>query len=255
MSTGTSLPKSILPPKLAAEPELQPLALSEPLVSRYVWESPIRIGHWMMALSIPVLLATGFFIAWPFASVQGEATGNFLMGRVRQIHFIAAYVLLASFVLRLYWFFAGNNYARSGFPFIWRASWWRHVISQGIEYLTLRITQGFVGHNQLGALTYLIFIAGMGGAEIATGFAMYGETNPGGFWSSTFGWVIRLCGGSYQVHQWHHFFAWGILLFIALHIYIVILDSICLDNGMVGSIFTGRKYIRKSDVDSNTWLS
>jgi Ni/Fe-hydrogenase 1 B-type cytochrome subunit len=67
--------------------------------------------------------------------------------------------------------------------------------------------------------------------------------------------VIPLLGGSYQVHQWHHAFAWGIMIFIAIHIYIVILDSIYLDNGMVGSIFTGRKFVRKSDVDTNTWLS
>lgn len=227
----------------------------EAIESRYVWESPIRIAHWMMALSITVLLASGFFIAWPFASVQGEASGNFLMGRVRQIHFISGYVLLTSFVIRLYWFFAGNNYARSGFPFFWKATWWHELRAQAWEYLTIRITKRFVGHNQLGALSYLIFIAGMGGAEIATGFAMYSETNPGGFWSRIFGWVIPLCGGSYQVHQWHHFFAWGILLFIAIHIYIVVLDSIYLDNGMVGSIFTGRKYVRRSDADSNTWIS
>ena len=227
----------------------------ETVESRYVWESPIRIGHWLMVLSITVLLATGFFIAWPWASSTGEATFNFLMGRFRQIHFIAGYVLLASFLIRIYWFFAGNNYARSGFPFFWRLSWWHQLIEQSWEYLTIHINQRFVGHNQLGALSYLIFIAGMGGAEIVTGFAMYSESNPGGFWSTIFGWVIPLLGGSYQVHQWHHAFAWGILAFIAIHIYIVILDSIYLDNGMVGSIFTGRKFVRKSDVDTNTWLS
>lgn len=235
--------------------ELPVAAGKEPIESRYIWESPIRVGHWMMALSIPVLLATGFFIAWPFASVQGEATGNFLMGRVRQIHFASGYVLLAAFVIRIYWFFVGNNYARSGFPYVWRASWWQQISAQAWEYLTIRITQRFIGHNQLGAMSYLLFIAGMGGAEIATGFAMYSESNPGGFWSKLFGWVILLCGGSYRVHQWHHALAWGILFFIAIHIYIVILDSIYLDNGMVGSIFTGRKYVRRSDVDSKTWIS
>jgi Ni/Fe-hydrogenase 1 B-type cytochrome subunit len=228
---------------------------SEPIESRYVWESPIRIAHWMLTLSILVLLPTGFYIAWPFASMQGEATNNFLMGRVRQIHFIAGYVLLFAFLIRLYWFFAGNNYARSGFPFFWRASWWREIVAQAWEYLTIRITQRFVGHNQLGALSYLLCIVGLGGVEIATGFALYSESNPGGFWSRIFGWVIPLCGGSYQVHQWHHACAWGIGLFILIHVYIVVLDSIYLDNGMVGSIFTGRKYVRRSDVDSKTWLS
>jgi Ni/Fe-hydrogenase 1 B-type cytochrome subunit len=227
----------------------------EELESRYVWEAPVRVAHWMMALSIFVLLATGFYIAWPFASMSGEATFNFLMGRTRQVHFISGYVLLIGFAIRVYWFFVGNNYARSGFPFIWRKSWWHHLFEQSWEYLTIRITKRFVGHNQLGALSYLMIILGLGGFEIATGFAMYGETNPGGFWSKLFGWVIPLCGGSYQVHQWHHGFAWGILIFILIHIYIVVLDSIYLDNGMVGSIFTGRKYVRSDDVDSKTWIS
>jgi Ni/Fe-hydrogenase 1 B-type cytochrome subunit len=228
---------------------------SERLESRYVWETPIRVWHWMIALAIPVLLATGFFIAWPYASVQGEATFGFLMGRVRQIHFISGYVLLAAFLLRIYWFFAGNNYARSGFPFVWRKSWWKALYEQGFEYLTVRIESGFVGHNQLGALSYLLFIGALGGFEIVTGFAMYGESNPGGFWSTMCGWVIPMFGGSYQVHQWHHGAAWGFLAFIMIHIYIVVLDSIYLDNGMVGSIFTGRKFVRKSDADSNTWIS
>ena len=229
--------------------------MNSQLESRYVWESPIRIAHWILTLSIVALLATGFFIAWPWASLQGEATYAFLMGRVRQIHFIAGYFLLAAFVIRIYWFFMGNNYARSGFPFFWRVSWWRDLVEQAWEYLTIHITSRFVGHNQLGALSYLICVAGMGGAEIATGFAMYGESNPGGFWSKIFGWVLPLCGGSYRVHQWHHVFAWGILLFIFVHIYIVVLDSIYLDNGMVGSIFTGRKYVRETDADSTTWIS
>ncbi len=240
------------------DPQTQAMAApgeAERPESRYVWESPVRIFHWMIALAIPVLLATGFYIAWPFASVQGEATGNFLMGRMRQIHFGAGYVLLAAFAIRIYWFFAGNHYARSGFPFVWKKAWWTHLGEQAREYLTIRLTKRFVGHNQLGALSYLLFVGLMGGAEIATGFAMYSESNPGGFWSRVFGWVIPFCGGSYQTHQWHHFFAWGILLFIAIHIYIVVLDSIYLDNGMVGSIFTGRKFVRSTDADSKTWIS
>lgn len=227
----------------------------EALESRYVWEAPVRVWHWMIAIAIPVLLATGFFIAWPYASVQGEATFGFLMGRVRQIHFIGGYVLLAAFMVRVYWFFAGNNYARSGFPFVWRKTWWKALYEQAFEYLTIRIESRFVGHNQLGALSYLMFIGALGGFEIVTGFAMYGESNPGGFWSTLCGWVIPMMGGSYQVHQWHHGAAWAFLAFIMIHIYIVVLDSIFLDNGMVGSIFTGRKYVRKSDADSDTWIS
>ena len=58
----------------------------------YVWEKPVRVFHWVNALSITVLFATGLFIAHPILGNSGEAYDNFLMARVRQIHFIAAYV-------------------------------------------------------------------------------------------------------------------------------------------------------------------
>jgi Ni/Fe-hydrogenase 1 B-type cytochrome subunit len=38
-----------------------------------------------------------------------------------------------------------------------------------------------VGHNSLAGASYAAFFA-MCGFEGVTGFALYGETNPGGFW-------------------------------------------------------------------------
>src|SRR5579871_5842388 len=88
--------------------------------TKYVWEFPVRLTHWVSAAAITVLFATGLFITYPFAGPRGEAFNNFLMGRVRETHFIAGYALLASMILRCYWFFVGNNYARSGFPRMWQ---------------------------------------------------------------------------------------------------------------------------------------
>lgn len=230
-------------------------ATGEAIESRYVWELPIRIWHTLAGLSILVLIATGLYIASPPFSLTGEASQNFLMGWVRQVHFAAGYVLLFAFLLRVYWFFAGNNYARSGFPFFWKAHWWKELAEQAFEYLTIRIKSRFVGHNQLGALSYLFAIGVLGGGEILTGFAMYSESNPGGFWSRLTGWLIPAFGGSFNLHHWHHLFAWGILVFVFVHIYVVLLDSAYMDNGLVGSIFTGHKFVRKGDIDAKKWIS
>ncbi|MEZ5366839.1 MAG: cytochrome b/b6 domain-containing protein [Bryobacterales bacterium] len=121
--------------------------------------------------------------------------------------------------------------------------------------MTIRIGKRYVGHNQLGALSYILFVVMMGGAQLLTGFAMYSESNPGGFWDRMVGWVIPLLGGSWQVHQWHHLFTWGLLLFVMIHVYVVVLDSVLLKNGLLSSIITGRKFVRKDDVDSKTWIS
>src|SRR5450432_3277816 len=77
---------------------------------RYVWELPVRLAHWLMAVAITVLFATGLFIAWPIFSSSGAPYNNFLMGRFREVHVLAGYGLLISFIIRGYWFAVGNKY-------------------------------------------------------------------------------------------------------------------------------------------------
>lgn len=221
---------------------------------KYVWELPIRLTHLVNAISIPVLVITGLLIARPQLTPMGEAYRNFWMGRIREIHFIFAYALTFSILLRVYWFFAGNHYARSGFPFFWRWSWWKAVIHQVVEYLHVKRGQVHVGHNSLAGASYAAFFA-LGFFEILTGFALYGEPNPGGFWDRLTGWVIPILGGSFQVHMWHHLAAWGIVVFAIFHIYIVIYDSLLYRDGLVDAILSGFKFYQKGDLDSDKWVS
>jgi Ni/Fe-hydrogenase 1 B-type cytochrome subunit len=86
----------------------------------YVWELPVRLSHWGIALSIVVLAATGIYIGRPFGAVPGEASAAFLMGRMKQIHTGAAIVFTLSVLARIVWMFVGNRYAR--FTIRWRAS-------------------------------------------------------------------------------------------------------------------------------------
>jgi len=84
--------------------------------TKYVWELPVRLTHWIIAASIFILFATGLYIASPVAGPRGEPYNNFFMGRVRETHFIAAYVFLFAMLVRLYWFFVGNRYATLRVP-------------------------------------------------------------------------------------------------------------------------------------------
>lgn len=70
----------------------------------YVWELPVRISHWVNAACLIVLFLTGIYISHPILAPSGEAYKNFVMGRVRQIHFISAMVFMVSFLVRVYWF-------------------------------------------------------------------------------------------------------------------------------------------------------
>ena len=40
-----------------------------------------------------------------------EASGQFWMGYIREVHFISAYAMVAAMFMRVYWAFAGNRFA------------------------------------------------------------------------------------------------------------------------------------------------
>ena len=173
------------------------------------------------------------------------------MARVRQVHFIAGYVFLIAFFWRTFWFFAGNRYARTGFPFVWRASCGATSSSRPGDYLrfdfgtrTSVTTHSAVSPTRSSS-------SPSARPQLLTGFALYGESNPGGFWDGLSGWVIPLLGGSARTHMWHHLFAWGFVFFTILHIYIVFLDARQYRNGLLISMITGMKFKRDRGEESD----
>ncbi|HRF42566.1 MAG TPA: cytochrome b/b6 domain-containing protein, partial [Saprospiraceae bacterium] len=78
----------------------------------FVWELPVRVYHWLNALTIIVLCVTGYFIGNPPALMsQTEASFRYLFGTIRFLHFAAAYLFFFNFAFRIYWGFVGNKYA------------------------------------------------------------------------------------------------------------------------------------------------
>lgn len=209
--------------------------------SRLVWQLPIRLFHWSFAASTMLLFVTGLYISDPWFTAGGKTDG-YLMGWVRCAHFVAAAVFTIAFLWRIVWFWIGNKYARSGFPFVWRGRWWKDLFRQAWDYLRLDFGTPHIGHNALAGLAYTIFAIGLGWGQIITGLALFGESNPGGFFDSWFGWALVVCGNSFQTHMWHHLFAWGFVLFAVIHVYIVILDDRQYANGLISSMISGRKF-------------
>src|ERR1041385_6020509 len=116
---------------------------------KYVWEFPIRLTHWVNAIAIFALFITGLFIATPTLTSSGAATFAFWMGNMRLIHFAFGFALILGVIIRVYWFFVGNNYARSGFPMFWKVAWYKALIQQVIDYMHLERGHIHVGHNSL----------------------------------------------------------------------------------------------------------
>lgn len=208
----------------------------------YVWELPIRIFHWVNALSIVLLMLTGIYIGNPFVGspVPEEAYYSYLMGWVRYIHFFAAFVFTANLIYRLYWAFKGNQYARSN-PF--RASFWKEVWQTLKYYLFLpNRKQHSIGHNKLAELSYLIFI-GLGSIiMIFTGYFLFFEPQfesaIGGFFNR---FNVLFGGDSFTIRSIHHLVAWGFILFLIVHLYMVLREDWLSRNGTTSSIITGYK--------------
>jgi Ni/Fe-hydrogenase 1 B-type cytochrome subunit len=83
--------------------EEQEMSHSQSIKSVYVYEAPVRLWHWVNALSITVLCLTGYFIGSPLPSMPGEASDHFLMGYIRFVHFSAGYILAIGLLGRTYW--------------------------------------------------------------------------------------------------------------------------------------------------------
>ena len=191
----------------------------------YVFELPVRVWHWVHALSIIVLTVTGYLIANPLASVEGEVSERFLMGNIRLVHFIAAYVFSIGFVVRIYWAIVGNKYSRDLFYLpLWRGAWWRELIDELKFYLFLtRRPPRTIAHNALAQTAMLLFNTLLGLFMIGTGFALYSENLGLGSWADEwFGWIVPAIGGSQNLRMWHDFGMWLLVFFVIIHIYMAI---------------------------------
>ena len=149
----------------------------------YIYEVPMRLWHWTNALSILALAITGYLLGSPLPSVGGEAYDHYIMGTIRWVHFVAAYVVIIGFVGRVYWAFVGNSHAREIFlPRLWSLSWWGDVWHEVKWYaMVIKEPKKYSGHNPLATLTmHFAFVWGIV-FMIVTGLALYGEgTGPHG---------------------------------------------------------------------------
>jgi len=215
----------------------------------YLWEWPVRAMHWTAVLCIVILVVTGFYIGRPYFMTSGEASAHFLMGWVRFLHFAAAGVLIATAIVRLYWLFAGNEFERWRALFPVRGRDWVNAWKQVKFYLMIQPEKAphYLGHIPLQQFSYTGMYA-VAVLQVVTGFAMYGQSRPGGLWYTLFGWVVPLLGGIQIVHFVHHVLTWVFLIFIPIHIYLATRADLLERTGTISSIVSGGRFVR-SDVD------
>jgi Ni/Fe-hydrogenase 1 B-type cytochrome subunit len=211
----------------------------------YVWELPVRLYHWVNALCVLLLIATGYLIGNPQTIFySSEAYQQYWFGIVRFTHFATAYVFFFNFLFRIYWGFVGNKYAR-----------WNNFIphkkeqaEEVIEVMKVDILQAklrgkiSVGHNMLAGfiyfLSFLVFLF-----QAVTGFALYSSMSDS-FMPRLFAWIVPLMGGDANVRQWHHLFMWFFITFVIIHVYLVFYHDYIEGRGTTSSMVGGWKFER-----------
>lgn len=218
------------------------------IVKVYVWEAPVRITHWLIALSIVVLSVTGFYIGNPFIAVPGRAGDHFVMGWMKVIHGYTAYVFIAAVLARIIWMFTGNKYAhwdkfipvhRSRLRALWPT--FRFYV------FALRKPPGFVGHNPLAGLAYVL-VFGLYFLAIITGLIMRGANADADSTLRSFVSLAPLFGGLYGARWIHHAVMWLLLGFAVHHVYSSVLMSTVEANATVESMFSGNKFVPEEDL-------
>jgi Ni/Fe-hydrogenase 1 B-type cytochrome subunit len=204
----------------------------------FAWSVLLRLFHWAFALSITALVATGFYIHFPWTNTMIEGTGaGFPVAYMRYIHFVAGFVFTAALLARIYLLFFGNRQERvwDFLPITFRNI--KNLISTLKYYLYIsRDNEHRIGHNALAGMAYFVtFVAA--GFQIVSGFYMlYPES------ASWQPWGVAIFGTQQQARFVHYLLMWYFILFAFFHLYIVIWNDIQSGEGLISSIFNGVKY-------------
>jgi len=217
----------------------------------YVWQLPVRLYHWVNAAAVAALVVTGYMIGRPVVfPVAREASFSYYFGWIRFVHFVAAFVFFFNFAGRIYWGFAGNQYARWHQFLPLTPSHLRRQWREVVEVLKVDVLQATVkpmesiGHNALAGWTYFLsFLAFL--FQAVTGFGMYAAMSEAKL-PHLFAWVVPLMGGDFVVRQWHHAMMWFFVVFTMVHVYLVFYHDYVEGRGVISSMAGGWKFVEKA---------
>ena len=216
----------------------------------YIWERPVRLYHWVTVVSMLTLIATGLIVGRPPAFMTtGDASASQWFGTVRFVHFAAGYVFLFALVIRIYWMFVGNRYARWYNFFPLTPTLARRKALDVVQVMKADILQiqkapnQVKGHNAMASLTYgVVFLVSI--FQIVTGFGLYAAMSDA-WLPQLFAWVVPMMGGDAHVRIWHHLATWFFVVFTGIHIYLSVFHDVVEAEGEISSMVSGTKYFHR----------
>ena len=166
------------------------------------------------------------------------------MNWIRFIHFVAAYTFLISFLIRIYWSLAGNEYADmlKWIPFTRERL--KRLFDDIKHHLVLDIKATYsIGHTSLGSFMFfllqLIFLF-----SLVSGFAMYSARHPGEHWKVIGDWV-QLNMPVEGMKSYHKTVMYIFIFFVPGHMFMSWICNLKHNNRLIRSIFNGHKVVDK----------
>ncbi|MFV0481417.1 MAG: Ni/Fe-hydrogenase, b-type cytochrome subunit [Campylobacteraceae bacterium] len=215
--------------------------------TEYEFSKGLRWTHWIRFFCMIVLITTGFYIAYVFISpdVADEPT-LFLQAKIRMWHQIFGFVLIGATIFKIYLFFFDRSHAgkleRVSLldclsPKIW--------IAQIKYYLFMGPHPHLRGvYNPLQFVSY-IFVYGLLILISLTGLILYVHVYHEGLGGALYN-IMRyfeaLFGGLANVRVIHHICMWGFLIFVPIHVYMAVFNSIKGKEGAMDAVFSGYKF-------------
>ena len=215
----------------------------------YIFSPFLRIFHWVMVVMILVLFGTGLLITKPMNVGGTEPVfAGMTVDIIRDIHFLAAFILCAGLIMRVYGFII--NKGDRLFPRVWEGHFYSETVEVALHYMLLKGHHSPFLRNPLARGSYAALYVLLA-IEIFTGFAMYLMANPSSVFGSLFGWVNVLVGSEMMSHYIHHYVAWFIILFAIGHFYMVVRAEFMEGESEVSSMFSGKKILAHTPKDAN----
>jgi Ni/Fe-hydrogenase 1 B-type cytochrome subunit len=212
------------------------------------FSSLYRWQHWIRAISIVLLVVTGFYIADPFITpIPNPEPTNFAQALFRSWHEIFGFVLTAVVLLKAYLFFFAKRYRaemESVKDFLNPIVWAKQI---GYYLLISKHPHLKGTYNPLQFVAYVGFYLLMV-ILILTGFILYVHVYHNGlggaFYDLMMFFEVKL-GGLAWVRELHHIAMWGVILFVTVHVYMAIYNAVFGKDGSMDAIFSGMKWHKK----------
>ncbi len=211
----------------------------------YEFSLGARWTHWIRAFSIFVLTFTGLYISYVFIAPQpSDKPILFLNAKFRMWHEIFGFVLIAVTFFKGYLFFLDKEGRKERVAFL-------DVLNPIIWYRQIKYYLFLGEHPHLrGAYNPIQFVAYIGMYIMVivvclTGMILYVHVYHKGLGGLMYEYlrpIEVMMGGLAGVRQLHHISMWGVLLFVPVHIYMAIFNSIMSREGAIDSMVSGYRF-------------